>query len=55
MTEITALSLESYYTGTKVIPISTHPITIPPHFCYINNLYSATTQQTDTDRQTEYN
>ena len=34
MTQITALSLESYYTGTKVIPISTHPIPIPPHFYY---------------------
>jgi len=52
-TEITALSLESYYTGTKVIPISNHAIPIPPHFCYINNLYSSTTQQTDTDRQTD--
>ena len=38
MTEITALSSESYYTGTKYITISTHPIPIPPHFCYITNL-----------------
>ena len=34
MTQITALSIGSYSTGTKAIPISTHPIPIPPHFCY---------------------